>query len=81
MTVNINNTTNKIVKKIKISGESECEGHVLVPAVLVLGMGNVRPGRWHRTNAAPSRLPQSIRSRTWFSTRWINTRRLCAWRR
>lgn len=81
MTVNINNTTNKIVKKIKISGESECKGHILVPAVLVSGMGNVRPGPCRRTDAAPSRLPQWIRSRTWFSTRWINTRRPCAWRR
>lgn len=53
MTVNINNTTNKIVKKIKISGESEREGHVLVPAVLVSGMGNAHPV----PAAAPMLLP------------------------
>lgn len=53
MTVNINNTTNKIVKKIKISGESERKGHVLVPAVLVSGMGNTRPV----PAAAPTLLP------------------------
>lgn len=52
MTVNINNTTNKIVKKIKIAGEELSQNHCAG-----LEMGNVGLGLCRHANAAPSCLP------------------------
>lgn len=59
MTVNINNTTNKIVKKIKISGEKGAGGahpgtHGMHGTASPLEMGTARPCLCRVTNAAPS---------------------------
>lgn len=84
VTVNINNTTNKIVKKIKLSGERKQEGHVPAPAASQSPCR--RWGLCARASAVSPTLlslvsSQLIRSQMWSSIRWINTRRPCAPRR